>query len=72
MLKMETIVIEAKTKKQASLFKAMSDALGTKYRNFDDVEKMEDTSLGKLMQKVETGEILAESAFDDFKNSLLK
>lgn len=69
---METIVIEAKTKKQASLFKAMSDALGTKYRNLDEVEKMEDAAFGKLMQKVETGEILAGPVFEDFKNDLLK
>lgn len=48
---METLVIEAKTKQQAKTLKAISEALGMKYRTTAEFEKLEDVWMAKLMDE---------------------
>ena len=68
---METLVIQAKTKKQVVALKAISDAMGMKYRSTEELEKMEDKWMGKLMSE-RTGEYLTEDEENIFLEQMRK
>ena len=69
---METLIIQTKTKLQAKTIKAVSDAIGSKYKSMDEIERLEDEWMGKIIQEHETGDIISGDDFVEFKNSLLK
>lgn len=69
---METLVIQAKTKLQAKTIKALSDAMGMKYKSMEEIERLEDEWMGKLIAENETGEIIEGEEFQKFKKETLK